>query len=95
MVHALKVEPKHFNDLCRGIKSFEVRRKDRPFAVGDYLALNEYENEHYSGNFLLFKIMYILDDPTYCKEGYVIIAIKPCKIDEYAIEEPELVEGHR
>lgn len=26
------------------------------------------------------KIVYILDDPEYCKEGYVVLGLEPCAI---------------
>lgn len=42
MVHELKCWPKYFNAILDGSKTFEVRRNDRPYRVGDYLALNEY-----------------------------------------------------
>ena len=66
MIHALKIEPKYFNDYASGKKTFEVRLYDRPFEVGDYLALNEYDcyaNEYkgeYTGRCALCVITYIL-----------------------------------
>lgn len=41
MIHQLKCEAKYFEDVCSGNKTFEVRKNDRGFHVGDYLALNE------------------------------------------------------
>lgn len=41
MIHQLKCEAKYFEELCFGTKTFEVRKNDRDFHVGDYLALNE------------------------------------------------------
>lgn len=34
----------------------------------------------YSGNCLMFKITYILDDPQYCKDGMVILGLARCEI---------------
>lgn len=42
MIHELKVWPDFFDDLCSGKKSFELRKLDRPFAVGDTLCLREW-----------------------------------------------------
>lgn len=42
MVHAVKVLPEYFSVLERGAKTFEVREKDRLYAVGDCLAVNEF-----------------------------------------------------
>lgn len=80
MIHALKIKPEYFEDYASGKKTFEVRIYDRPFEVGDYLALNEYKGE-YTGRCALCVITYILANPDYCKEGYIIMSIAPCDID--------------
>ena len=38
------------------------------------------ENGRYSGNCLLFKITYILDDPQFCKDGMVVLGLARCEI---------------
>ncbi len=40
MIHAVKCLLEYFAPLNRGEKRFEVRKSDRPYAVGDYLAVN-------------------------------------------------------
>lgn len=80
MIHALKTTPVHFEASAAGVKGFEVRRNDNPYNVGDYVALNEWSNEGYTGRCTLHKIVYILSDPEYCKEGYVILGLEPCAI---------------
>ena len=42
MCHELKCYPIYFEPLANGTKTFEVQKKDRPFKVGDVLAINEY-----------------------------------------------------
>lgn len=42
MVHAVKAYPRYYRHLVLGDKSFEVRKNDRPYAVGDILAVNEF-----------------------------------------------------
>ena len=42
MVHAVKIFPEYYNDLTAGSKNFEIRKNDRPYAVGDILAVNEF-----------------------------------------------------
>lgn len=46
--------------------------------VGDTLILREWSavREAYTGLYLCAQISYILDDPRYCKEGYVILGLK-------------------
>ena len=83
MIHVLKEYPEFFEDVISGRKTFEVRKADRDFKVGDLLALNEYNPnaEKYTNRCCIVHIDYILDNLDYCKEGYVILGIKPCKPD--------------
>lgn len=80
MIHALKTLPQYFEDTASGLKNFEVRIADRPFSLEDYIALNEWSGKEYTGRCTLHKIAYILDDPNYCKEGYVVLGLEPCCI---------------
>lgn len=82
MIHELKIHPEHFKKVLSGEKSFEVRKFDRSFQVGDLLALNEYNPEAklYTGNSCLVYVDYILNDSEYCKKDMVIMAIKPCTV---------------
>lgn len=83
MIHELKTAPEYFEAVISGEKSFEVRKNDRPFQKGDLLALNEYDRteEKYSGRSCLVYIDYILNDPVYCKDGYVVMSIKPRRVN--------------
>jgi hypothetical protein len=80
MVHALKTDPEFFEDVAAGNKGFEVRKNDRPYKTSDFVALNEWKDKEYTGRFVFMKIVYILDDPQYCKDGYVILGLKPCEM---------------
>jgi len=83
MIHELKISPEFFDEIVSGKKTFEVRVDDRPYKIGDYLALNEYrdgEKEAYTGSCVLVYVTYILRHEAYCKDGYVVIAFKPCEI---------------
>lgn len=101
MVHQLKCASNYFADVVSGKKTFEVRKNDRNFHVGDYLALNELtehkcnaKGEHKeTGRSALFHVHYILDDPAYCKEGYVILGIEACGVTHLGIAyEPDILE---
>lgn len=89
-IHELKCHTDYFEALIAGEKPFEVRKNDRPFEVGDYLALNEVqaedscvsENLLYTGRCCLVSVSYILADSEYCKEGYVILGIRPCCVNQ-------------
>ena len=84
MIHALKTEPRFYEPAKQGLKPFEVRKNDRDFKIGDYLALNEYDPEKgcYTGRAILEKILYILDDERFVPTGYVILGTRVVSIDD-------------
>ena len=77
-VHELKTSPDYFSDVCRGVKKFEVRYNDRCFEVGDRLYLREFDGitQNYTGRVKHKNITYILDDPRFVKNGFVIMGIE-------------------
>ena len=66
MEHKLKTYPVFFADIEFGAKTFEIRKNDRNYQVGDVLRLEEYEplTNKYSGDFLLVQVTY-----TICLDG--------------------------
>lgn len=74
--HELKIKPEYFRVIEKGIKTFEVRFNDRNFQVYDILRLKEYANGVYTGREIIAEVTYILDNKDFCKDGYVIMAIK-------------------
>lgn len=81
MIHQLKQASIYFEDVTSGRKTFEVRKNDRNFKVGDYLGLNELNPDgKETGRSALFRVTYVLNNPEYCKEGYVILGIQPCTL---------------
>lgn len=83
MLHALKTEIGYFEEIVSGVKTFEVRRNDRPFEVDDDICLQEwdYEKKRYTGKEWHGKISHILDNERFCKKGYCILSIKPKTIN--------------
>lgn len=76
MIHELKIAPEYFSLVASGAKPFEVRRDDRPFAVGDKLILREYKGHGYTGYEVKVLITYIMRDKNYVKDGFCILGIK-------------------
>jgi ASC-1-like (ASCH) protein len=78
MTHELKCWPEYFGAVWCGKKNFEVRKNDRGYRVGDELILREWNPniESYTGRMLRMEVTYILDDPAFVKEGYVIMGIQ-------------------
>ena len=75
-MHELKIYPKYFEQVLEGKKTFEIRKNDRNFQVGDRLALKEWDNIKYSGRSIYAEITYILDDKFIgLAEGYIAFSI--------------------
>lgn len=76
-VHALKIWPVHFADVESGRKTFEIRKDDRCFAVGDRLALREWSprTKQYTGRVLHMRVVFITryGQPN----GQVVMGIDP------------------
>lgn len=79
MTQCLKTWPIYFRAIQSGEKTFEIRKADRPFAVGDSLILQEWdpETERYTGNEWNGNITYLISDATgWVKKGFVTFGIK-------------------
>lgn len=78
MTHELKITPQYYKPVLDGEKTFEVRKNDRNFSVGDKIILREYENGEYTqSKDIHANITYILDDSSgYVIDGYVIMGIQ-------------------
>lgn len=100
-IHDLKTWPEYFGALADMTKTFELRKNDRNFQVGDVINCREWEpgKKEYTGQVLRYKISYIL--PLYrfipCDESkeFVILGIQelnPAKKYMYAIQRGHLIE---
>ena len=76
MVHNLKTLPKYYDNVLNGYKKFEVRYNDRDYKPDDTLILQEYWHGKYTGRALSARVPYILNDPDYCKENFVIMSLE-------------------
>ena len=77
-VHYLKIKPEYYKDVQCGLKTFELRKNDRDFKVGDVLMLIKLDGEgNETDQVTRVKVTYILKDcPQYgLKEGYAILGI--------------------
>ncbi|MDF4197332.1 ASCH/PUA domain-containing protein [Bacillus subtilis] len=73
--HILKILPEYFDAVCSGKKSFEIRKNDRNYQVGDELILCEYvpDREGFTGREVEKEVVYITDYAQ--KENYIVMAI--------------------
>ncbi|MDE6607071.1 MAG: DUF3850 domain-containing protein [Lachnospiraceae bacterium] len=79
--HELKIDTKYYADVVRGLKTFELRKMDRDYKIGDMLVLYEFDREIFTGRMFTVKIVYILKDvPEYgLIDGYGILGIEVVK----------------
>jgi len=78
--HLLKIAPRYYEDIKQGVKTFEVRKNDRDYKVGDSLLFRAYENGEYINPDIGVSaiIRYILQGGQYGISGdYVILGILP------------------
>ena len=76
MMHDLKIIKQYFEDVINDIKTFEVRKNDRDFKIGDIVNLREIDDGEYTGRSCSVCISYILDDNRFCKRGFVVFGFR-------------------
>lgn len=91
MNHEFKTWPEFFAALLAGEKTFELRKDDRGFVIGDILHLREYdlETRTYSGRVVRRKVIYLLGHRATAgcaatfglQPGYVIMGLSPSPAD--------------
>jgi hypothetical protein len=76
IIHALKTWPEFFEQVVSGAKTFEIRRDDRSFKVGEVLELREFDprGARFTGRSVWRKLTYITNWEQ--KSGYVVMAIE-------------------
>ena len=115
MIHTVKCDSDFFHALKCGDKTFELRRNDRDYRVGDYLAVNEVTEVRdeemslylkvpavykkvFSGDSLLFRITYVLEDAELLAPSMVALGLKkvslPCESVEQSYARMRCTEGY-
>ena len=79
--HFVKLVQPFFRDVREGKKTFELRKEDRDYKVGDYLVLEEYDPQTklYQGREINTRITYILSSEYSrygIKPGFCILGIE-------------------
>lgn len=86
-LHELKTLSTFYSDIVLGQKKFEIRKNDRNFKIGDILYLREInDDKEYTGYSCLVVVTYLVSDPSYCKEGFVVMGItllEKCLKDDF------------
>ncbi len=80
MTHALKTWIQFYELQEKGVKLFELRKDDRPYAIGDKFLSQEYDSKEnkYTGRESTFRILYVLRDADFfgLKQGYCILQLE-------------------
>ena len=76
ITHFLKIRPEFLAAVKDGSKPFEVCRADRDFRPGDFLFLQGHDNGNYVSDYATCVVTYLLDDPDYVKDGFVVMGIR-------------------
>lgn len=80
MLHTLKIQSKYFVDVISGLKTFEIRKNDRDYEIGDVLELEEIDTDfEYTGGSCYREVTYITDYAQ--QDGYIVMGIVPIKED--------------
>lgn len=77
MIHNLKTWREYFEQVDNRVKTFEIRKNDRDYKVGDILILEEYDpvEEIYTGRTASVIVSYTLSEQPFVLEGYICMAI--------------------
>lgn len=82
-LHVLKIKRQYFNDILSGQKTFELRKNERDYKVGEYIRfINSNGCAFPETNKHLFKIIYVLKNvPEYgLSNGYCIFGFRSVSI---------------
>lgn len=82
--HAVKILPEYMTAVEDGLKTFEIRKNDRDYKVGDYVLLQEWDGKGYTGWQVIVEITYITDYEQ--KPGYVVFSFTKENIASRASE---------
>lgn len=81
-LHTLKIKEEYYGEILKGSKTFELRKNDRDYQVGDLIVFTDLSGEllniYSEIRPTIFVITYILENvPQYgLKDGYCILGIK-------------------
>jgi hypothetical protein len=82
-VHTLKTDPAPWWDICSGRKTFEFRKDDRGYSVGDVLILAEHvPGEGFTGMALFRRVTSLLRGGYGVPDGYVVLSLGELRADK-------------
>lgn len=96
IAHHVKCWPEFFQATVDGLKTFEFRKNDRDYRIGDFMMLHEWspKTEAYTGNKLSVRIGFMLTDMG-VPDGWCVFSITPAAIPAKVLEEAFEAERER
>ncbi len=84
MTHTLKTWPEYYQAIIEGKKTFDIREDDRPFTVGDFVRLEEWNptTKQLTGRIADYKITYLMRGGPFAVPGRVILSLG--EVDPFA-----------
>lgn len=73
-IHQIRLASQYFDDVCSGKKSFEFRKNDRNYKVGDIIEMTEFKDGKNTGRMVRVIVTYFLDGFTGMEDDYCILA---------------------
>lgn len=81
MNHVLKIWPQYFKEVRSCRKTWELRKNDRQFSVGDTLILMEWDPgpREYTGEVEKRRVTYVADGAA-IPDGFCCMSIEPIRV---------------
>jgi hypothetical protein len=77
MIHELKCIDPYFAHVALGLKTFEVRKNDRDFNVGDVLLLSRLRRDGLTGERVRVDVVHVLEGGAFgIADGYCVLGIR-------------------
>lgn len=81
-IHNIKLASEYYEDVSTGRKSFEIRKNDGEYKVGDVLRMCEIKDGSYTGRVIKANITYMLEEYTGLQEGFCIFEINVVSVSD-------------
>ena len=97
-LHVLKIKEEYLYEILRGKKTFEIRKNDRNYQIGDLIHFVDTDGREYNYRYfyddddirvhcielVIYQITYILENASEygLEDGYCILSIKRLKGEE-------------
>lgn len=75
VTHEVKSVNPHFDDVCEGRKTAELRLDDRGYMAGDTLRQREWNGVAYTGRWIEHEITHKLEGPPWLADGYCMLSL--------------------